>query len=168
METNSVSFFSDKQYSDFKDKPLVSIWNIKNAENLGHIIRLVDNIGGEDVFLLEESFILRKSYIKRIAGMSYSHIKVHSVSFAEFLKIIPEDYSLVALETSEGSKNIYNVKLPSKIVFMLGNESYGIPSECISKCSQSVYIPMIGKNKSMNISHALSVTLFEWMRQQLF
>jgi len=168
METNSVSFFSDKQYSGFKDKPLVSIWNIKNAENLGHIIRLVDNIGGEDVFLIEESFILRKSYIKRIAGMSYSHIKVHSVSFAEFLKIIPEGYSLVAIETSEGSKNIYDVKLSSKIAFLLGNESYGIPSEVIKQCSQSVYIPMIGKNKSMNISHALTVSLFEWQRQMLF
>lgn len=168
METNSVSFFSDKHYSGFKYKPLVSIWNIKNAENLGHVIRLVDNIGGDEVFLIEESFTLRKSYIKRIAGMSYSHIKVHIVSFSEFLEIIPDDYSLVAIETSECSKNIYKVKLPSKIVFMLGNESYGIPSEGLSKCSQSVYIPMIGKNKSMNISHALSVSLFEWLRQQLF
>jgi len=168
METNSVSFFSDKYYSGFKDKPLVLIWNIKNAENLGHIIRLVDNIGGEDVFLLEETFTLRKSYIKRIAGMSYSHIKVHLVSFSDISKIIPDDYSLVAIETSEGAKSIYDVKLPSKIAFLLGNESYGIPPEGITQCRENVYIPMIGKNKSMNISHALSVVLFEWQRQQLF
>ncbi len=132
------------------------------------MIRLADNIGAEEVFILGEEFQLRMSSIKKTAGLSYNNIKLTFIAPDDFFTKIHPDYQLVAIETSEDSTNIYTELLPKKIVFLLGNERRGLPDDILHKCTKKVHIPMTGGCKSMNVSHALSVSLFEWQRQILF
>jgi tRNA G18 (ribose-2'-O)-methylase SpoU len=89
-------------------------------------------------------------------------------SAADFFAEIPEGYTVCAIETAEGATNLFQTGLPGKVVFLLGSETRGLNESLLKRCSQAVYIPMTGKCKSMNISHALAVCLFEWQRQQLF
>jgi len=56
--------------------------------------------------------------------------------------------------------------LPEKMVLVLGNEKFGMSEKILMQCQEIRYIPMPGKIKSMNVSHAASVGLFEWYRQQ--
>lgn len=168
METNSVAFFGSKDYPGLKNIPLVAAWQIVNPGNIGSIMRVADNVGCEEVFILGEDFSLRTSSIKKTAGLSFNNVKLHFIKPEKFFQLIPEGYKLVAIETCEGSKNIFKTKLPEKIVFLLGAEKHGLPEEMISKCDSSVHIPMTGNCKSMNVSHALAVGLFEWQRQMLF
>ncbi|MGQ8338053.1 TrmH family RNA methyltransferase [Sunxiuqinia sp. A32] len=168
METNSVSFFQSEDYPDLPEKPLVAAWKTNNPGNIGSLMRIADNVGASQVFILDEENPKRESAIKKTAGLSYKNIEVIFCSFDEFIKNLAPEFQLVAIETSTGSKNIYQTKLPQKIAFLLGSEKFGLPVEILEKCSLSVHIPMTGKCKSMNISHALAVSLFEWQRQQLF
>ena len=74
------------------------------------------------------------------------------------------DY-LIAIETCSEAKNIYKTTLPIDAAFIVGNEKYGISEELLSRTHQQVFIPMPGPVKSLNVSHALSIALFEWYRQ---
>ena len=168
METNSVVFFTGQKYPELPDKPIVAAWQIINPENIGNLIRLADNVGATEVFILGEDFRLRMSSIKKTAGLSFSHIRLSFVTAEEFFSQLNPDYQVVAIETSEDSTNIFAGKLPSKVVFMLGNERNGLPDEILKRCQFKVHIPMTGNCKSMNVSHALAVVLFEWQRQMLF
>lgn len=168
METNSVAFFNDQKYPELPAKPIIAAWQIINPENIGNLIRLADNVGAEDVFILGENFQLRMSSIKKTAGLSFDRIKLSFISPDAFFNQISADYQLVAIETSEESTNIFTEKLSGKIVFLLGNERNGLPDEILCKCNAKVHIPMTGSCKSMNVSHALAVALFEWQRQMLF
>ncbi|HKJ41754.1 MAG TPA: TrmH family RNA methyltransferase [Sunxiuqinia sp.] len=168
METNSVAFFKGQNYPDLLDKPLVAAWKVKNPGNVGSLMRLVDNVGGDTLILVDDENSKREASIRKTAGLSYKNVQLVYESSAEFFKMIPADFTLVAIETSEQSQNIFATKLPAKIAFLLGSEMHGLPPDLIQKCQQSVHIPMTGKCKSMNISHALAVSLFEWQRQQLF
>ena len=168
METNSIAFFNDQIYPALTCKPIIAAWQIINPENIGSLIRLADNIGAEDVFILGDDFQLRMSSIKKTAGLSFNNVRLSFISPEDFFAQLNLDYQLVAIETSEDSTNIFTASLPQKIAFLLGNERNGLPAEILQKCSLKVHIPMTGKCKSMNVSHALSVALFEWQRQTLF
>jgi TrmH family RNA methyltransferase len=168
METNSIVFFNDKKYTELTSKPIIAAWQIINPENIGNMIRLADNVGAEDVFILGTGFQLRMSSIKKTAGLSYNNIRLTFIAPEDFFAQLSSNIQLVAIETCEDSTNIFTTKLPENIVFLLGNERNGLPDEILQKCSLRLHIPMIGKCKSMNVSHALSVALFEWQRQMLF
>jgi len=168
METNSVVFFDGQKYPKLPFKPVVAAWEIINPENIGNIIRLADNVGAEDVFILGTDFQLRMSSIRKTAGLSFNNIRLTFISPEDFFDQLNPETILVAIETSEDSTNIFTTELPEKIVIFVGNERNGLPDEILQKCSMKVHIPMTGKCKSMNVSHALSVALFEWQRQMLF
>jgi len=168
MGTNSVAFFNGQKYPELNFRPVIAAWQIINPENIGNLIRLADNVGAEEVVILGEEFNYRMSSIKKTAGLSFNQIKLRFVLPDQFFRQLDSDCQLVALETSQHSINIFSARLPEKIVFILGNERNGLPEEILNKCHMQVHIPMTGKCKSMNVSHALSVALFEWQRQMLF
>ena len=168
METNSIIFFRSEVYPDPPSKPVVAAWNMKNPGNIGSLIRVLDNVGGTELFLLDDENPKRESQIRKTAGLSYDHVRVHRVSGEWFFRNLPEDYSVCAVETSTGSENIFLTGLPQKIIFLMGNEMHGLPVAFLEKCNHVVHIPMTGACKSMNVSHALAVILFEWLRKQIF
>jgi len=168
METNSVAFFQSQNIPELPAKPIVAAWKVKNPQNVGSLMRLVDNLGGESLILLDDENDKRESLIRKTAGLSFRNVKLLYQSSDQFFRQLPENHTICAVETSERATNLFQTKLPERIVFLLGSEMKGLPEGLILKCEQVVYIPMTGKCKSMNISHALAVCLFEWQRQQLF
>ncbi len=168
METNSVVFFNEKRYPEPENKPVLAAWQIINPENIGSLVRLADNVGAEEVLIIGEEFHLRKSSINKTGGLSMKNVRLSFVSPETFFARLMTGYKLVAVETSESSVNLFSANLPEKVVFLLGNERNGLPEEILAKCDLVVHIPMTGKCKSMNVSHATAVVLFEWQRQTLF
>ncbi len=168
METNSVVFFNSSPYPQVQNPPVIAAWQIINPENIGNLIRLADNVGATKVYILGYDFQHRKASIKKTAGLSLNHVGLIFCSPEDFFRNINPDFQLIAIETSADSVNVFQEKLPEKIVYLLGNERNGLPDEILDKCAKKVHIPMTGKCKSMNVSHALAVCLFEWQRQMLF
>jgi TrmH family RNA methyltransferase len=168
METNSIVFFNEKTYPVLISKPIIAAWQIGNPENIGNLIRLADNVGAEDVYILGDDFQLRMSSVKKTAGLSFNNVKLTFIPSDEFFLRMNPQSQLIAIETSEDSSNLFETKLPENVIFLLGNEKNGLPEEILKKCQIVVHIPMTGKCKSMNVSHALAVVLFEWQRQMHF
>ena len=168
MGSNSVAFFNERKYPALTSKPIIAAWQISNPENIGNLIRLADNVGAEDVFILGEDFQLRMSSVKKTAGLSFSNVRLTFIAADEFFRGMNPIYQLVAIETSEDSTNLFATRLPENLIFLLGNEKHGLPDDILQKCPMVVHIPMTGKCKSMNVSHALAVVLFEWQRQMHF
>lgn len=168
METNSIKFFQAQDLQPLEHPPIVVAWQVKSPENVGSLMRLVDNVGGNQLILLDDENNKREATIKKTAGLSFKNVVLNYQSSEEFFGNIPKGYRVCAIETSTGATNIFCTALPEKIVFLLGSESKGLPEELLQKVDMSVFIPMTGKCKSMNISQALAVSLFEWQRQMMF
>lgn len=169
MNTNSVDFFKNHKILPLQQKVelIIAVWIIGNPENMGHIIRLAHNIGAKKVLFVNDKTNFRESKIKKTAGFSYEQMDWEIISIANFHNLLNKEYELVVLETCDGSKSIFSVNLPDKLILLAGSESYGLPSEVISKSVLPVHIPMPGACKSMNVSHAISVATFEWYRQKV-
>ncbi len=168
MEKNdSRMLFNDGKHERLASPPIVVADLIRTPENIGSIIRLAANVGVECVVSIESE--PHKEYkIKKTACMAWDYVRLVHCSPSEVFENIPEDYSLVALETSPESRMIYEVQLPEKMALVVGNEMHGIRQELLDRCGLHVNIPMTGAATSMNVSHATAVALFEWQRQNLF
>ncbi len=134
---------------------------IKTPDNVGAILRLAGNIGSKKVIFTEQ-LELNQTKIEKIARNSLQYLEIEILSY----QTIAERYtSIIAIETSSAATNIYKTTLEQNAVFAVGNEKYGISEELLKLCQKHVYIPMPGAVKSLNVSHALSIALFEWYRQ---
>lgn len=168
MNTNSVTFFNNNIISTVpkNHELIIAVWEIGNPENTGLVIRLAHNVGAKKVLFINEDINFRESKIKKTAGFSFDQMAWEFISKNEFLELLNTEYQLYVLETCHGSENIFESHFPDKTIILAGNESHGLPTNIIEKSDGQIHIPMPGGCKSMNVSHALSVSAFEWYRQK--
>lgn len=167
MNTNSVEFFKNLGRINLPANSglFIAVWNITNPANMGHIIRLAHNVGAKKLWFVSNEISVRQAKIKKTAGFSFNQMNWEIISEQAFLQLSKKEFTLVALETCDNSQNIFQTTLPQKTIILAGNESHGIPEAILRQCQMTVFIPMPGACKSMNVSHALSVASFEWLRQ---
>jgi tRNA G18 (ribose-2'-O)-methylase SpoU len=170
MIINSVQFFNVKNYhvENQGNRVVIAAWKLNNPENIGHIIRLAHNVNAKKLLFVVDNTNVRLSKIKKIAGFSFDQMDWEFVSEEDFWNQIPEGHKIIGIETVSGSVNIYKTKLPEKLVLLAGSEKYGLPEEIIKRCDQTAHIPVPGDCKSLNVSHAIAVAVFEWYRQMNF
>ncbi|MDK2841233.1 MAG: hypothetical protein PWQ17_738 [Anaerophaga sp.] len=163
-------FFATKHYQPFPEEmaPIIIAWHLQTPENAGHLLRLAANVGCRLVLFVknEEEPAFKTAKMKYVAGQALKNITWRYCLPREVEQLVPADYTFTALETSPESFNMFSVRLPEKMALMVGSERSGIPSGVRFSDQQNVHIPMHGAVKSMNVSHAASVCLFEWVRQR--
>lgn len=166
---NSYELFKEKKELPnlSENRPVIIADNIMSPMNVGAILRLAANINASKVWFVHKNdpgFRLYK--IKRTSSGAGEKVDWEIITPDILLKVIPEDYTAVAIETTEDAENIYYTKLPEKVAFIVGNERYGISDEVLQHAHKKVFIPVPGVISSLNVSHALGIGLFEWYRQQ--
>lgn len=169
-KTHANHLFTNKAYDQLyqqNQRPVIIADNLRNADNMGALIRLADNIGAQKLWFLGDEKTVNKSKLRRAAASSYKNIDWEFTSENKLNRLVPLDYRSVALETSESATNIFKSELPAKCVLIVGNEVHGIRPEIMEQAHLQVYIPIPGPTKSMNVSHAASVFLFEWLSRLL-
>jgi tRNA (cytidine(34)-2'-O)-methyltransferase len=103
----------------------------------------------------------------RRAGLDYhefASVKAWS-SLDGYQHIFPER-RLVAIETS-GHAYHTDFKFQSGDTLVLGSETKGLPSEVLDRLAptQVIRLPMVSGNRSMNLSNAAAVVVYEAWRQ---
>ena len=148
-------------------RPIVIADHLMTPDNMGAMIRLADNIGASEVCFLGNEDEHRLGKVRRAAASSRDNIRWHFSGERDLHKISPEGKQLVAIETADNANCIYDTRLPEDVAFIVGNERNGLSEELLSQCDAVVYIPVPGPTRSLNVSHAAAVALFEWQRQMI-
>lgn len=146
-------------------RPMLLADHLLTPDNIGALIRLADNIGATEVCFLGREEEHRLGKIRRAAASSRDNIKWYFSEETDLRKIVPEGKTIVAIETADNATCIYETELPENVAFIVGSESHGLSDELLAQCDKVVYIPVPGPTRSLNVSHAAAVALFEWQRQ---
>ena len=146
-------------------RPVLMADHLLTPDNIGAMIRLADNIGATEICFLgrEEEHKLGK--VRRAAASSRDNIRWYFSEETDLRKIVPANKKIVAIETADNATCIYDTELPEDVAFIVGSESHGLSDALLAQCDQVVYIPVPGPTRSLNVSHAAAVVLFEWQRQ---
>lgn len=168
MYLKSNDLFSSSRPESIYDstpRPIVMADNLLTPDNMGSMIRLSDNIGASEMIFLGTEPTHSLARVRKCAASSKDNIKWYFTEDNDLHKLIPINKKIVAIETATDATNIYETELPLDAAFIVGNESHGIREEILKQCDIIVYIPIPGPTRSLNVSHAAAVALFEWYRQ---
>ena len=146
-------------------RPILIADHLMTPDNIGAMIRLADNIGASEMCFLGNENEHRMSKVRRAAASSRDNIHWYFSEETDLRKIVGQNKSIVGIETSNDATCIYDTSLPEDAAFIVGNESQGLNETLLAQCDQVVYIPVPGPTRSLNVSHAAAVALFEWQRQ---
>ena len=147
-------------------RPVIIADHLMTPDNMGSMIRIADNIGATEMCFLGEDSRHRLGKVRRAAASSRGNIRWYFTEEDDLRMIVPESKTLVAIETADNATCLYDTELPDDIAFVVGSERNGIREELLKQCDQVVYIPVPGPTRSLNVSHAAAVALFEWQRQK--
>ena len=137
--------------------------------NTGNVIRLCANTGAKLHLVEPLGFDLSEAKLRR-AGMDYAELASVSVhpSWAACRTVLG-DARLFALTTKGIRRHASAGFLPGD-VFVFGSESRGLPAEVLADIDegQHLRLPLIPGNRSLNLSNAVAVMVYEAWRQQGF
>ena len=138
--------------------------------NTGNIIRVCANTGTTLHLIHPLGFALDDKKLRR-AGLDYHEfaaVKEHA-SLEECLYELGNNRRVFALST-RGSRNYAEASFRSGDVFLLGPETRGLPQDVLTSLpdGQVLRLPMRPDNRSLNLSNAAAVLLYEAWRQNNF
>lgn len=134
--------------------------------NTGNIIRMCANTGAELHLVEPLGFRLEEKALRR-AGLDYhEYARVVCHSDWEACKAALAGRRMFAL-TTKGSASLYGTALLENDVFVFGCETKGLPSEILAEfpVDRRFRLPMRPDQRSLNLSNAAAVTVFEAWRQ---
>ncbi|HEC59747.1 hypothetical protein LCGC14_1240070 [marine sediment metagenome] len=144
----------------------IALFEPEIPPNTGNIIRLCANAGAQLHLIEPLGFELDDKRLRR-AGLDYhefSNVKIHS-SFDEFL-IWLKDRRLFAC-TTKATQHHDEVSYRDEDVFLFGPESRGLPAVILDHIPPQgkIRIPMQANSRSLNLSNATAIILYEAWRQ---
>jgi tRNA (cytidine/uridine-2'-O-)-methyltransferase len=121
---------------------------------------------GSPLHLIEPlGFQIDDRHLKR-AGIDYWHLvdlSVHS-SFEAFRQAYPD--ARIHLFSSEAERSYHTADLQPGDALVFGKESVGLPRELLREYPDRVWgIPTSGAIRSLNLSNAVSIVLFDAIRR---
>lgn len=152
---------------DCVPRPMLLADHLMTPDNLGAMIRLADNIGATEICFLGNEDEHRMGKVRRAAASSRDNIRWYFSEEKNLRNIVPASKTIVAIETADNATCIYDTQLPEDVAFIVGSERNGISEDLLKQCDMVVYIPVPGPTRSLNVSHAAAVALFEWQRQMM-
>jgi tRNA (cytidine/uridine-2'-O-)-methyltransferase len=134
--------------------------------NAGNVIRLAANTGAR-LHLVEPLGFSRDDKQLKRAGLDYheyASVRVHA-DWAACLRELKSE-RIFALTTS-ATNSVYDMKFRENDVFVFGSETAGLPPKMLETFAPGMRLrlPMRPGNRSLNLSNAVAVTIFEAWRQ---
>jgi len=139
--------------------------------NTGNVIRLAANTGCTLDLIEPLGFSMDDKHMRR-AGLDYheyAEVRKHDSWDAFVAALRPDPARLFAL-TTRGSRLVHDVVLRPGDWFVFGSETRGLAPALRDTflAQQRLRLPMRAGQRSLNLSNAVAVTVFEAWRQNRF
>jgi tRNA (cytidine/uridine-2'-O-)-methyltransferase len=136
--------------------------------NTGNVIRLAANSGAALHLVQPLGFELTDKRLRR-AGLDYheyASVKVHA-DFAALVAAEEPDPARMFALTTHGSMPFSQVQFRASDWLVFGSETAGLPPPLRDTfpASQRIRLPMRPGNRSLNLSNAVAVVVYEAWRQ---
>jgi tRNA (cytidine/uridine-2'-O-)-methyltransferase len=134
--------------------------------NTGNIIRLCANCGARLHLIRPLGFDMSHKQLRR-AGLDYhefAEVQIYD-NLADFVQAV-KPARLLACST-KGTQNYTELRYTAGDAFLFGPETRGLPAEILESLpnEQLLRIPMLPENRSLNLSNATAIIVYEAWRQ---
>jgi len=146
----------------------VVLENVFDPHNVSAVMRTCDAVGIQDVFILNDRIPPHKKWGYRSSSTAAEWLTIHQFTNAEecFAELRKRYKKIYATHLSENATTLHQLNFTEPIALVFGNETFGVSEEITKLVDGTFIIPQVGIIKSLNISVACAVTLYEAFRQK--
>lgn len=146
----------------------VVLENVFDPHNISAVMRTCDAVGIQDIYILNNKIPPHKKWGAKSSSSAAKWLSIHQFTdvekcFAELRKHYKKIYTT---HLSTDAVSLYELNLTEPVALVFGNEHSGVSDEIIAMADGNFIIPQVGIIKSLNISVACAVTLYEAFRQK--
>ena len=140
---------------------------VTDPRNFGAILRSANATSINGVIICSSSSApINEDVLKASSGAIFNVpiSKVNNLKDAIYL-LKENNIEIMGLE-QKAKKLIYDINLKKPLALLIGSEEKGISKGILKMVDQKTKIPMTGTVESLNVSVAVSIALFEVLRQR--
>lgn len=146
----------------------VVLENVFDPHNISAVMRTCDAIGMQDIFILNNKIPPHRKWGAKSSSSAAKWLTIHQYTdahecFAELRKRYKKIYTT---HLSSDAVGLHELNLTEPVALVFGNEHSGVSEEIIGMADGNFIIPQVGIIKSLNISVACAITLYEAYRQK--
>jgi tRNA (guanosine-2'-O-)-methyltransferase len=142
--------------------------NVSDPHNISAVMRTCDAVGIQDVYILNTLIPTHKKWGKKSSSSASKWLTIHQFTDLDrCLKTIQNHYGAIYTTRLSGDAvSLYEMDLTQSMALVFGNEKDGVSAEISARADGNFIIPQMGMIRSLNISVACAVTLYEAFRQK--
>jgi tRNA (guanosine-2'-O-)-methyltransferase len=142
--------------------------NVFDPHNISAVMRSCDAVGVQDIYILNTKIPRHKKWGAKSSSSAAKWLTIHQFENAEecFLSLRKNYSTILTTHLSSDAVDLYSVDLTKSIALVFGNEHSGVSDEIRNMADGNFVIPQAGIIRSLNISVACAVTLYEAFRQR--
>lgn len=146
-----------------KRAPFTSVFiNSTHDFNKSVGVRNHNAFAGKDIW-----FVGRKQWDKRGAVGTYHYEDIHYADSWDTFLLYKPDGPIICVENVGGTQQVSldSFDIPANSIFVYGEERVGIPKDILNSADYVLKIPMFGSVRSLNVSVASGIIMYEYRRQ---
>ena len=142
--------------------------NVFDPHNISAVMRTCDAVGVQDLFILNTKIPRHKKWGAKSSSSAAEWLTIHQYTDARecFNALRSRADRIFTTHLSGDAVSLYQMDLTSRIALVFGNEHSGVSDEIRALADGNFIIPQVGIIKSLNISVACAVSLYEAFRQK--
>lgn len=142
--------------------------NVHDPHNIGAVMRTCDSVGIQEIYVLNNMMRRHVDLETNSAASAAKWLTIHQFEDTEAcMAAVKQKYkNIFATHLGESAVSLYELDLTEPVALVFGNEQKGLTDECLKHCNGNFIIPQVGMVKSLNISVACAVSLYEAYRQK--
>ena len=142
--------------------------NVFDPHNISAVMRTCDAVGIQDIYILNNKIPPHRKWSDKASSSAAKWLTIHQFTdanecFAELRKHYKKIYTT---HLSSDAVSLHELNLTEPVALVFGNEHSGVSDEIIAMADGNFIIPQVGIIKSLNISVACAVSLYEAFRQK--
>ena len=142
--------------------------NVFDPHNISAVMRTCDAVGVQELYVLNTKIPRHKKWGAKSSSSAAKWLTVYQFENAEecFFELRNKYSKILTTHLSSDALNLYKIDLTQPVALVFGNEHSGVSEEIRKLADGNFIIPQAGIIRSLNISVACAVTLYEAYRQK--
>jgi tRNA (guanosine-2'-O-)-methyltransferase len=147
---------------------MVILENVHDPHNVSAVLRSCDAAGVLKIALIYTVESTPTAFARTTSGSAAKWVEIRSFASVDacYSALKVEGFTIYATALNESSRDLFGVDFTEPAAIAFGNEMRGLSQEAIERADATIEIPMVGMVRSLNISVACAVTLYEAFRQR--
>ncbi len=146
----------------------VVLENVFDPHNISAVMRTCDSVGIQDIYILNTRIPPHKEWGFKSSSSARKWVTGHQFTNVEecFVELRKKYTTILTTHLADNSIGLFDIDFTGSIALVFGNETYGVSEEIRALADGNFVIPQVGIIRSLNISVACAVSIYEAYRQK--